>query len=123
MPNFKTHAVVGVIAGLGVTIYEHQKLIEEDPNADFDFTQMIINMGAGFVGAILPDKLEPAYNPNHRSNCHSITLAGLNIYGIDMVNDFDRLDPRLKSGLKAFLGGYLSHLVLDFTTPKSLPII
>ena len=123
MARFKTHAIAGAVVGLGITIYEHQKFIKDDPKAEFDFTQMFINMAAGLVGAILPDKLEPALHPNHRSSFHSFTLTGFNIGGINMVNGFDRMGPRFKSGLKAFLGGYLSHLVLDSTTPKSLPII
>lgn len=123
MPNYKTHAVAGTLSCLGVTFYDYQKRKINDPNTEFDFIQLIINIAAGFAGATFPNKIEPAYNPNHRSTCHSLFMAAINVCGINATSDFEQLNPRLKSAINAFLYGYLSHLALDFTTPKGLPLI
>lgn len=123
MPNFKTHAMAGVASGIGVSLYEYQRCKEKYPNIDFDLPQLIFNIAAGLAGAILPDKLEPAYHPNHRSSCHSLVAAGVNAGGINATGDSEQLDPRWKSAAKSFFIGYLSHLVLDGRTPKGLPLV
>ena len=64
MANFN---FAGAVAGLGVTIWEYRKIKEKDPNAELDIWKLLINMGAGIAGAILPDKIEPALHPNHRA--------------------------------------------------------
>jgi membrane-bound metal-dependent hydrolase YbcI (DUF457 family) len=75
------------------------------------------------AGASLPNKMEPAYHPNHRSTSHSFSAAVLNAWGIGSISNSEQSDPKLTSATKAFLFGHLSHLALDFTTPKSLPIV
>lgn len=82
MPNFKTHAVVGGMIGLGVTVYAHRKIKEKDPNAEFDVLKLLINVSAAVIGAISPDKFEPALHPNHRSFFHSLTSGGGVAYSI-----------------------------------------
>lgn len=123
MPNFKTHAIAGVASGIGVTLYDYQKNKNKDPNVDFDFLQLLINIIAGFTGAALPDKLEPAYHPNHRSTCHSLSAAALNGWGMNVTENLENLDPRWKSVIKSLSFGYLSHLALDLSTPKGLPLL
>lgn len=123
MPNFKTHASAGAIAGAIVSLYEYQQTKWDDPSAEFDFLQLLINALAGIAGASIPDKMEPAYHPNHRSTFHSFSAAALNVWGMSSTGNIEQLDPRLTSATKAFLFGYLSHLALDFSTPNSLPIV
>lgn len=74
----------------------------------------------------LPDLLEPATSPNHRSFFHSIVFAA------GLFNGFHQLSKwQPETDLEKFLRGvgmlaisaYLIHLALDFTTKKSLPIV
>ncbi len=119
MPSFKTHAIAGAVVGLSVSLFEHQKIKENDPNASIDLRKMFINIVAGIAGAILPDKLEPAFHPNHRSIFHSVTAGGGVALTLKMLN----IHSDLKYPVYAFLWGYGSHLVLDARTPKSLLLI
>lgn len=124
MANFKTHAFAGAAAGRGVTIWEHRKIKEKDPNAELDIWKLLINVCAGIAGAILPDKFEPALNPNHRAFFHSLTSGGGVAYSIKKVaTEPASIHSDLRYPAFAFLLGYCSHLVLDGTTPKGLPLI
>jgi hypothetical protein len=80
MANLKTHAFAGAAAELGVTIWEHRKIKENDPNAELNIWKLLINACAGMAGAILPDKIEPAIHPNHRTTFHSLASGGGGVY-------------------------------------------
>lgn len=74
----------------------------------------------------LPDLLEPATSPNHRGPFHSLAFAAL--LG-KSLHQLSRWQPQTESerfwrgaGMVA-ISAYLIHLVLDFTTAKSLPVI
>lgn len=124
MANFKTHAFAGATVGLGVTIWEHRKNKEKDPNAELDIGKLLINLCAGIAGAILPDKIEPAFHPNHRAFFHSFTSGGGVTYSIKKVaTEPASIHSDFRYPVLAFLLGYCSHLVLDGTTPKGLPLI
>lgn len=83
----------------------------------------------GLVASVatgLPDKLEPAIHPNHRQFFHSILLAGVVGYGTYRAWAWEPAEDWQKLARWALLIGgaaYLTHLALDFTTKKSLPLI
>jgi inner membrane protein len=85
------------------------------------------------VGAVLaanltklPDILEPAIHPNHRQFFHSITFAGL--LGVAGYKAYkwkpeNPLEEAIRFALMVGIGAYGVHLLLDASTPKSLPLI
>lgn len=83
----------------------------------------------GFCGAVatrLPDILEPATNPNHRQFCHSILFGCAVGYGTYKAWQWEPTEDWQKFVRWALLIGgaaYLTHLALDFTTRKSLPLV
>ncbi len=127
MPNFSTHCKTGAIigAGWGFVIAMH----EQKTGQDFDWGKLLNYMAAGalggLTGSIVPDFLEPANNPNHRSVAHSCTT------GIFFTNEVlktfaQNISPNKGSKwvfLTAMSIGYVSHLVLDSGTPKGLPFL
>jgi membrane-bound metal-dependent hydrolase YbcI (DUF457 family) len=89
-----------------------------------ELPDLIIAAAIGFVGGLLPDLLEPASNPNHRKFAHSILVAiglfvviGLIWRSSESISDEQRL------ALGSMVVAYLSHLMMDSTTPKCIPLI
>ena len=149
MANARTHQVVGVISGLGVTALCR---IREEKNVRLGEL-----LGAGFGGAVggaLPDLIEPATSSYHRQFAHSgvaaggivfTALKGLPALRAKLDAKADELYAQATAAthwlgeillfLGAFLidalagfvtgvaGGYLSHILLDATTPRGVPII
>jgi len=81
------------------------------------------SVAIGGVFALTPDLLEPALHPNHRQFFHSVTALGLLGYGNYRVLISNRLNPEQKLALAVASTGYVSHLLMDSATPKSLPLI
>lgn len=92
------------------------------------------NMSARpIVGAVLaakftklPDVLEPAIHPNHRQFFHSVAFAsllGVAGYKIYKWNPDNLFDEAIRFALMVAVGAYGIHLLLDASTPKSLPLI
>lgn len=77
----------------------------------------------GGAFALTPDLLEPALHPNHRQFFHSVVALGLLGYGNYRALNSTRLNPDQKLALAVASTGYVSHLLMDSTTPKSLPLI
>jgi membrane-bound metal-dependent hydrolase YbcI (DUF457 family) len=111
-----THAFAGAVAGSAAFCSE-----EEGSLAD-----LFVACGSGVIGGKLPDKLEPALHPNHRKFFHSLLFAagvgyaGYKVYKWGPETDWQKV---LRIVLLAVAAGYLSHLLLDSLTPKSLPVI
>lgn len=82
----------------------------------------LIILCSGVIGSLLPDILEPAYNPFHRKSFHSLMIGGFEVFGIKELPK-KKLEPAIKYGSMALLIGYLSHLLLDGFTPRKLPLI
>lgn len=84
---------------------------------------------AGGIGAFfgkLPDLLEPATNPHHRQFCHSLLVLGAVGYGFKRAYEWkpkDQIEAILRMLALVAAGGYISHLVLDAVTPRSLPLV
>lgn len=147
MPNCRTHTVAGAVAGgvwAGVTLGEL-------PTAGF---AVVVGGGlaGGAIGGMLPDLLEPAYSPRHRSFAHSwvalaaMTQARVNTWQRECHRRAEHYtamahEPVVTSALRqwyqlvalcyrflagalaGFKAGYVSHLVLDSITPCGLPLI
>lgn len=71
MANRKQHAVLGAAAGVsGYALYSW--IMQEE----MSLPELIGFALSGTVGAFLPDIVEPATNPNHRSFFHSVSFVG-----------------------------------------------
>lgn len=119
MANGSVHQVVGALAGVGVCLKDYH----DNPDSKFD------PLLAGVLGASLgklPDQLEPAMHPNHRQFFHSVAVLTACAYGMKKLLDWNP-ETQEKIWLRRILlvGGaaYISHLVLDGMTPKSLPLV
>lgn len=120
MANGMTHSVVGGLSGLGVALYDRSENMEAAHNP-------AIAIAVGVFSGKLPDILEPALkNPHHRQFFHSIAVLGLVGYGVKKAYEWEPKDP-LESVMRSVAlcagVGYLSHLILDAMTARSLPLL
>jgi hypothetical protein len=149
MPNCPFHIATSTPAGAGYAFYK--------ANNQSDLAKLLETAGGalgGYLGGILPDRIDPPFHPGHRSLGHGfVPVAAATTFwnqGLDgWQNQLRRLadehgyrrllstDPagtawhafaewalRLLSGFLAGLGaGYVTHVALDFGTPRCLPLI
>jgi len=111
----RTHNIIGIgTASIGCLIWH--KLSGEK----LDIWDFLLILLGGYVGSILPDRLEPPVNPNHRGFAHSVAGgSGLVYLTTKVVTDTD-VHSKIKWLCRGFMLGYASHLVSDSTTPKGL---
>ena len=118
--NTEEHLFVGGLIGLGG--YVLFKLANQKP---LNFFEAVLFSIGGAIAGILPDLLEPATNPNHRSFFHSIislsTITAGNGAIWDSINQ--SLTDDQKAAISILSASYCSHLVTDGMTKKGLPII
>lgn len=118
--NGPTHRLVASVA-VAAAAAHHEQRNGQPPTA--------MPIAAGAVGALctnLPDILEPATSPNHRKVFHSVACAVALIAAFKKAWDWkpeDDLDRVLRFVVLAGTAGYLTHLALDATTKRSLPLI
>lgn len=118
MPNRTTHVFAGGAIGLAIALMDKQK---NDVSHQPLFASFV-----GAVGGRLPDLLEPAINPNHRQFFHSFLVlgtVGVSMYEIYQWSPESNLEKFIRGTLLTLLGAYGSHLLLDMTTPKGLPLV
>lgn len=118
MANCRTHILVGAGVGLAVALSDHDKHQQEQ--------SPVLGAIIGAFAGKLPDILEPALNPNHRQFFHSITFVGMLGYVLKKTYDWkpeDNFEKVIRLMALCAGVGYLSHLALDATTPKSLPLV
>jgi membrane-bound metal-dependent hydrolase YbcI (DUF457 family) len=72
MANRKLHAILGASAAVGFYVFYTQ--IKEE---GMSLPELLGFTLFGTVGAFLPDVIEPATSPNHRSFFHSLSFAGV----------------------------------------------
>ena len=118
--NGPTHQLIGVAIGIASAARddEHKSSHLHHP------------LAAGAIGAFfgkLPDVLEPALrNPHHRQFFHSFAFLGMVGWGVHRVSQWEPQDE-LEKWLRGLLliGGlaYMSHLVVDAFTSRSLPLV
>lgn len=112
------HMAIGALLGFGgYLVYKYLK--KESPSLG----GTLISLFGGAFAGLLPDLLEPATNPNHRSIFHSLALLSLLIYGNCKVWQNDNLNERQKLAMSLLSTAYGSHLVADSTTTKGLPLL
>jgi membrane-bound metal-dependent hydrolase YbcI (DUF457 family) len=120
MPNGATHSIVGGLSGLAVAALD-----KEDNGNSYHNPIPAIGMGAAF--GKLPDLLEPSLkNPHHRQFFHSLAILGLVGYRTKKVYDWqpqDKLESIERSLALCAGAAYMSHLLLDALTSRSLPLI
>ncbi len=149
MPNSPIHIVTSTPAGAGYAFYK-----AKNQNDLTKFWETLGGAAGGYVGAILPDRVDPPIHPGHRSWGHGlgpVTAATvvwsqgldewqnslreyadhhgqLRAQATDLLSTawhgFVEWVLRLLSGFIAGIGaGYLTHVALDFGTPRCLPLI
>jgi membrane-bound metal-dependent hydrolase YbcI (DUF457 family) len=119
MPCAKEHLIAGLAVGAAVNGVIQWLECLDDQNKRFDWGELLVCTAAGGAAALLPDILEPADSPHHRKFFHSITAAGLVVYSISgrHTNGYSASARKI---LMVLGMGYLSHLVADAGTPKSV---
>lgn len=120
MPNGVAHSIVGGLSGLAVAV------LDKDSNGNSHHNPLAA-MGTGAVFGKLPDMLEPSLrNPHHRQFFHSFATVALVGYGTEKAYDWQPKDT-LESVIRCLAlcagAGYLSHLLLDMMTSRSLPLL
>lgn len=81
---------------------------------------------AGLAGLRAPDILEPAIHSHHRKFFHSFLVLGGLAWATQRLWVWkpETLEMRLvRAAAIGALVGYCSHLLLDATTPRGLPLI
>ena len=120
MPNGFTHSIAGGLSGLAVA------LLDKDVDSNSRHNPLTA-MGIGAVAGKLPDILEPSLrNPHHRQFFHSLAIFGLVGYGTKKIYDWEpqnQLGSALRSLAICAGVAFLSHLVLDTMTARSLPLL
>lgn len=120
MANGATHSVTGGLTGLAIAIFDKDESGSARHNP-------FVAASVGTLCAKLPDILGPSLNnPHHRQFCHSVVVLGLVGYGIKKAYEW-RPENKFESFLRSVAicagAGYLSHLVLDAMTSRSLPLV
>jgi membrane-bound metal-dependent hydrolase YbcI (DUF457 family) len=118
MPLTNLHAVVGGLAGASFYAVERtfsdKEIVRDDAIAHFMF---------GALAGSLPDILEPPLHRRHRRFFHSYFTLGATALALASIDDLKDASRENKLMLKAMLSAYMTHLLLDSTTPKGLPAI
>jgi membrane-bound metal-dependent hydrolase YbcI (DUF457 family) len=144
MPSRKQHAQIGMISGGGYAFYRAR-----NAPADHALAETVGGILGGYIGGLLPDLLEPATSSYHRDIAHSVAAGGLLHFVkvaeweamcrenaarcLSLKPDGTRINPngelqaflwRVLAGLAiGLVVGYASHLALDATTPRGIPIL
>lgn len=116
MANGRIHTAAGALTGLAMAVGAIRE--GEDINP-------FLAIGTSTAFAKLPDLIEPAIHPHHRQFFHSIVFLAMIGYGLKKGYDWQPDDQtgRILRFLTLCAGtGYISHLVLDGCTPRSLPL-
>jgi len=116
--NGKTHLAAGLLCGVFVEV-----AYSLATKRQVILSNLALSGLAGALSAALPDVLEPAVDPNHRSLCHGgLAVCGV-AYGLRKVVTTAEMPDWLGALARGALVGYASHLVLDATSPKGLPLL
>jgi len=134
MAKRSDHDVAGALAG-GAAVVLSALAAGRTPS----FAEVLGGTASGFLVSRVPDVVEPATHPGHRRLAHSAVALGAagiavpRLHGahISGATAADREDDPVRRFLGRFAagaamgsaGGYASHLVLDATTPKGIPLL
>lgn len=117
--NRSTHQLV---AGAAAGIF----LAKRESLAGATSIKPLLGGAAAALFTNLPDILEPATSPNHRSIFHSVAFAaflGTCLHQLTEWQPQTDSEKILKAVGILAVSAYMIHLALDFTTAKSLPLI
>lgn len=117
--NGPTHQLVAATT-VGIFLANREK------NIGVTTSTPILGGAAAAMLTNLPDLLEPATSPNHRSFFHSLAFAAGLVEGFRQLNKWQPetdLEKFLRGIGMLAISAYLIHLALDFTTKKSLPLL
>lgn len=118
MQSKNSHVFARGLVDLAIALTDKQK-------KDFSHQPLFAAL-IGTFGGRLPDLLEPATNPNHRKFFHSLLVLGTignSIYEIYQWTPESNFEKFIRGILLTLLGTCGSHLLLDMTTHKGLPLI
>jgi len=112
MPRRNTHLLVASVIGFCLPeLLSSLGIIIENSI----FFRVLYLLFSSF-GAYIPDRLEPKRSYDHRGFFHSFSfLTILSLSSAILINK--------NIFLFSMILGYISHLLLDLTTPKKLPLI
>ncbi len=116
--NRQAHMAIGAPAG-GVGYVLACRWLDEEPALG----GMLFRAGAGAVAACLPDILEPPHHPNHRGFAHSLVVNTAIAVGTRKLWLNPNIPPQQKIAWTSCGLAYVTHSILDATTPMSVPII
>ena len=120
MANGSAHQLIGGLSAVAAMAFDkgENKTVLHNPAVAFT---------CGALLGKLPDVIEPALNnPHHRQFFHSWVFFGGLSYGVKTLWD---MTPQTEMGRLARAaaliagGAYISHLVADAVTPRSLPLL
>jgi hypothetical protein len=140
VPRRMVHKQVGALAGLLAA-----GAVSRNQQSNYNIVLLAGGLFGGRFGGTFPDVLEPACSPNHRAFFHSAIWNGGTAFFADkqikksfqkMIADAYALPDgndgsiNWKKTIRIFLvgatlgfaAGYASHIVLDFFSPRSLPL-
>jgi len=109
--NRQTHITIGVIAAGFISFFIDGLTL--GPSLGYAIV-------GGFVGSLIPDRIEPATHYTHRDFFHSVTLMRI-LLPIMLVTFL--ISFFIASVWLIFYGivGYEMHLLVDGTTPMGIP--
>jgi len=116
--NSGEHFAIG-----GITTFLAVCMLQRQEGGIVDLKKATILSLVGGSIALLPDALEPATNPNHRSFFHSISFGLGLIWLNSSLKENENLSAETKTLFSLMSLAYGSHLLADSTTPMELPII
>ena len=119
MSRHDEHVTGGAIAGLATAF------LDQNPPEERILLGSLLT-GSAIVGSKLPDILEPAIHAHHRKFCHSLLVLFGTVAAAYLLWNWRPSTPeerRWRAVLLGSLVGYASHLGMDATTPRCLPII
>ena len=120
--NGKQHLVIGATVGEAFSVLKYFHRKETDETVEFQWSELLLDMGLGALFASLPDIIEPATSPHHRKFFHSVLAGSAVGYGA-FGQHSEKWDTGLKQSMRAIAVSYLSHLVADSTTARSIALI
>ncbi|HXN25208.1 MAG TPA: metal-dependent hydrolase [Candidatus Dormibacteraeota bacterium] len=116
MANAKQHALIGAgIGAVGWLLY--CKLVD----CPVEVGEVLLAVGVGMVGGLLPDLLDPAIHPNHRRFFHSYAATALLAHANRHVSQNAQMPAETRAAIHLISLGFFSHLAADAHTPKGLP--
>ncbi|MFQ6089003.1 MAG: metal-dependent hydrolase [Candidatus Methanofastidiosia archaeon] len=112
------HMLIGGIAG--ASIYCVYKKFNGEGITPYG---VIGSLTLGGLSGVLADILEPANNPHHRSLFHSLVFMAIVVLSNQKILENPSIDESTKMLALTPSSGYLSHLLVDATTKKGIPLI